>query len=137
MSKAKAEKKDPDQVTEPTSFTQFVIDLASLMYMQTIMAQEVKWNELSSTDKATWCSHAASALSSLDKMNREIIEKRDIKKEEYQFNRNITILKTIIENFIAQLKVFKCPECGKDRKIKIGLFPSEELAHKIFNCEVK
>lgn len=143
VKKDSVEKKEqtPEKVaTAPetkTSFSEFVIDLASMIYRKTIFAKTTPWDSLDAQQKSGWCMTAEHALISLDQMNKEIVSKRDIKKEEYTRNKNVDILKTIIDNFIAGLTALKCPECGKTRKIRMGLFPSEELAHKILDVDTK
>lgn len=123
--------------TNPTEgYPPLVIDLASLLFYQE-HGSGLKFEYLANDLREEWFRRATAVFIVLDKMNKRVVTKEDIAVTERRHMKNIDILKTIIENFVVNIKLLKCGTCGKDRKVRLSMFPSEELAHKILNGDVQ
>lgn len=106
--------------------------LPALMYYE-MQGTKVPFEKLNEEEVSKWESLAVAALFSLSKMDKMIVKKVEQKVIEGDRNKNVNILTTIISDFVSNLKSIKCPKCGSTPEIRSLVFPSQELAFRIWD----
>ena len=132
------ESKEPVLNSKPApvqdTVDKFLNDLASLTYYD-IHGSRVLFKDLPDAEQAVWMDTARSMVESLGKMNKKIVNYEEPAEIEANRNRNINRLTEIIQDFISGLKIIKCQKCGGNGEIRRGIFPSHELAHRIWGSK--
>lgn len=110
-----------------------VYDFAALIYYGGKSKDLPKFETASESDQEFYSTIALAALIALDKMNKMVTVKVENKDVELNRNKNVFALTGIIENFVKNLKVIKCPKCGSHAEIRPLIFPCTELANRIWD----
>lgn len=105
--------------------------LGALIYYK-IHGTKILFTSLPEAERKGWEEIAEAARIGLDQMGLSVVPYKAPQEVEANKMKNIDIITGIIENFVKKLNILKCPQCGKSDKVKLGLFPCRELAHKIW-----
>lgn len=126
---------NPQSAVQGQEKHSFTHELAALTYYK-INGTKTQFEMLPEAERSTWYQLAGSVIVALDKMNKMVVAKKEVVDIESGRNKNINRLTEIIVNFVSGLKAIKCPKCGSNAELRALIFPSNELAHRIWDGEV-